>query len=239
MEIIVNANIKILGINTKMELIDFAMEVVPNNHGYAKVKIRILDGGDGKSVLKDCLNKIITIKSDAAGNDGTIFKGYISDCFVTKTQTDEIVEFELITTTIELDKKRINKSYQKISDTYGDVIKDALSEESGVCETEDKALLNKKIEKPIIRYKETSWEFVKRMASRHYASITADATTDKPTIILGTTKKDSVSEKNFSAKSYIKTVKVGDYLLRTLNDEEGKVKREDYSKYILKHRHCQ
>lgn len=150
METIVNANIKILGIDIKMELIDFSMEVVPNKHGYAKVKIRIIDGGNGSKILKDCLNKIITIKSDAAGNEGIIFKGYISDCFVNKTQTDEIVEFELITTTVELDKKRINKSYQKVSDTYEEVIKDVLAEEMGAYEAEDKASLGKSIKKPIM-----------------------------------------------------------------------------------------
>ncbi|MBQ2982940.1 MAG: hypothetical protein IJD58_12625 [Lachnospiraceae bacterium] len=234
MEAIVNGNIKILGINTEMELIDFSMEVVPNKHGYAKVKIRILDGGNGREILNDCLNKIITIKSDAADNEGIIFKGYISDCFVTKTQIDEIVEFELITTTVELDKKRMNKSYQKISDTYEDVIKDTLSEDSGVYETEDKVLLNKGIKKPIIRYKETSWEFVKRLASRHNASVTADVTTDKPTIIFGTAKKNNISEKNFSTKTYVKIVKVGDYLSRYYNDEEAKVKLDDFNKYILK-----
>ena len=63
MEAIVNGNIKILGINTEMELIDFSMEVVPNKHGYAKVKIRILDGGNGREILNNYLNKIGMVRS--------------------------------------------------------------------------------------------------------------------------------------------------------------------------------
>ena len=228
MEAIVNSSLSVLGIDEKNEILDFSMNVMTGRHGYAVLKLRMRDTGKGVNILKMSSRKIIEIKSNQTGNSGVIFKGYISDCEVNKTQSDEQVNITLISTTIDMDKKRKNKSYQKEGDRYLDIIKDTLSSVSGVCDIGDNELKSDTLKKPIIRYMETEWEFISRVASRYGIAVTPDVTADKPTVILGVVKRNSVSESDFSKKQYVKNISVGKYLYRKFNEVGSSVKLKDY-----------
>ena len=234
MESIINANISISGITEKNELMDFSMDVVPNKHGRAELKLRILDGGNSANILKMPPEKIITITSEQAGNSGVLFKGYISDCFVNKVKGDEIVNISLISTTIDMDKEKKSQSYQKQSEQYSNIIKDVLSSVSGVCEIGDNEIKSGVVEKPLIRYRETEWEFIKRIASRHRVSISPDVTADKPTVIIGAVKKNTIPEESFRSKQYIKRIKMGVFLSRKHNEENSRVSVKDFSEYELR-----
>lgn len=99
---------------------------------------------------------------------------------------------------------------------------------SGVCEIGDNELKSRTLKKPIIRYMETEWEFISRVASRYGVAVTPDVTADKPTVILGIVKKNSVSESEFNKKQYAKNISVGKYLYRKFNEEGSSVKLKDF-----------
>lgn len=227
MGIISNDSIKIDGLND-VELRDMFIEVKPNEHGYAKLSLRIKDNGKPEDVIKRLDDKMVTINSTEDGNSGILFKGYISKCTINSRESSGVINIELITTSIKLDEERVSKSYQKEEDTYAKVVDDAIKKNGGENYFYEKNVSSKKIGKPIIRYNETAWEFVKRIASRNRLQVVVDETADKPTFSVGYKEKKSVSEDKIIKSSIMSFSKMKEYLERKLNDKENTVKIADY-----------
>ncbi|MBD5135767.1 MAG: hypothetical protein HDT39_07380 [Lachnospiraceae bacterium] len=225
---ITNDCIKIEGITEKHLLLDLKMKIEPNDHGHAELLIRMVDEGRGENLLKNMENKMVTIKSTAKDNTGILFKGYMERCTVRPQLDGETVEIGLVTATIKADKERKSLSFQKKEMKYEEIIKKTASECSGVCSHMDDKIKSEQIKKPVIRYKETEWEFTGRLASRYRLQVVPDETADKPTFSIGIKKEGSAPERGFFKKEYKDFVKAGAYIERKLRDEECSASQEDY-----------
>ena len=98
-----------------------------------------------------------------------------------------------------LDRKRATQSFQKLTDKFGDVLKKSV--------TEDGAKINFKvtdrsIEKLIMRLNETSWQFIKRMASQFNAAVFTDITAEKPLVTIGLPEPKQTVEINDAQVTY-------------------------------------
>ena len=165
MGIISNDSIKISGISEEFELRDLNIMVKPNEHGCARLSIRVKNDGKPENIIKNVEDKLITIKSSEDGNSGTLFKGYIAKCCINSRESSGVVNIELVSASIKLEEEVESESYQKIEDTYENVVKGAIKKASGVNSYYEAKYALITIDKPIIRYKETAWEFIKRIAS--------------------------------------------------------------------------
>ena len=180
MAAITNDCLKIDGISEKYLIVEFNMKNQPNEHGHAAIRIRMYGDGKGKNLLKSLESKIVTVKSTAEENSGVIFKGYIQSCSVSPQIDGELVDICLITTTIKADNCYKNCSFQKKTLKYSEVVSNTMR--SGVCNYIDSRMKNEQIEKPVIRYRETEWEFIRRLSSRYYLPVISDETADRPTV---------------------------------------------------------
>lgn len=225
MEAITIDGLSIPEIGQKYLILNIEWEVVPNEHGRAKVSLRMLDDSEPENELKGIENKAISIKSKSAG---VLFKGYIEDAKIIQQRNEHVLELALMTTSIKLDKTLRSYSFQKDSLTIEDVIKEVVSDDSGICEYIDSKVKSEKINKPIIRYKESGWEFVKRIASRYWLPVFVDETADKPTVKLGIKSSGSASSEDFLAKNVQTKINLAQCISRMAKEDGSKVKREEY-----------
>ncbi|MBD5135752.1 MAG: TNT domain-containing protein [Lachnospiraceae bacterium] len=220
--------IDIDGITEKYLLLDLKLNIEPNDHGHAELLIRMVDEGRGENLLKSMENKMITIKSKAKDNTGILFKGYMESCMVRPQIDGETVEIGLVTATVKADDKLKSCSFQKEKMKYSEIIDMTAAECKGVCRYYDSGIKSKTILKPVIRYKETGWEFIKRMASRHWMQVIPDETADKPVFTVGLKQEGSAPERGFFQKEYIDFMDVGAYIERKLKEEDCSASAEDY-----------
>ena len=234
MGIISNDSIKIEGIDEKFELRDLYIEVVPNEHGKAILSIRVKDDGQPKNIIKSIKDKVVTIKSTEDGNSGTLFKGFVARCTINTVKSSGVVNIELISTSVKLDEEYDSESYQKKGESIKNIINAVANKAKGVNSFCDSKLASESLEKPIIQYKETSWEFIKRIASRYRLPVVVDETGDKPTFSIGYNKKGSASEKDFDKAKTIEFIKMIDYCTRRANEEGSTVTSNDYTGILLR-----
>ncbi|SET56962.1 hypothetical protein [Lacrimispora sphenoides] len=106
-----------------------------------------------------------------------------------------------ISASVQLDEKKTSCTFQNSNKTYAEVARDMSNLVNGkVISTTG----NEKIEKPVICYKETIWEFEKRMASLQSSYIISDVVTGRPNIWFGMRRGEEINEKDPDLKVEIK-----------------------------------
>lgn len=153
--------------------IDSSVELKTVNN----MEISILPNQHIKMVLCGILNKdadgfqaewegtdiqVIELDADQHPKD-TLFCGRIEQTYIYVENGVSQIILTAMSSTIMLDKEKKSRSYQDIQKTYGQLIRETVENVSGNVKIYSNDSLQ--IEKPIIQYKETDWEFCKRMAS--------------------------------------------------------------------------
>lgn len=99
-------------------------------------------------------------------------------------QENEVYHFSLYATTssVLLDFKPLNYFYQNARQTWAEMVRKAIRRGEGSCiATTGK----ERIRIPILQYRETPWEFARRMAAQISTVITVDSLSESPGICLG------------------------------------------------------
>lgn len=114
-----------------------------------------------------------------------LFTGYADEVSIEEQQKDYfILSLTLRAGSVLLDKKVNYRSCQNVSAMYADIVNKVAEEIPQVfvkCEIgEDKA-----IEKPLIQYGETNWEFIKRVASKRAEPVFVDEAEVEPKVYVG------------------------------------------------------
>lgn len=225
MEAITSGELKISEITGEYLVIDVNYEVTPNNHGRANVLLRMLNNSDPVNEIRNLEDKMISIKSKTAG---ILFKGYVESAQAIVYKNDSALELKLVTTSIMMDKEYKSYSFQKDDKKLCDIIYEAVKDDGGICEYIDNTVENEKIVNPVIRYEESAWVFVNRIASRYWMPVFVDEMADKPTVRVGIKGEGSASSSDFLTKSIKKKVVVENYLYRSRGDKKANVKIDDY-----------
>lgn len=137
-----------------------------NEHGVAKIAGHIADEDEDICFRKSLVEERAKILGvDEMGCEFTLFQGIISQCTIKCTDVAKMLEMELKSSSYLLDMNEHIRSFQDDSIHYNEVVNEIMSsyeKASGRIETNGAAT----IKKYLVQYKETDWEFLKRLASR-------------------------------------------------------------------------
>ena len=113
-----------------------------------------------------------------------LFKGMVSELAIRKVRDIYYIELEAISHTYRMDIERKSRSFQQKEMLYTQMIDKIITNYPGA-DSLDNAALSTKLGKSIVQYKETDWQFLKRMVSHFGAVLVPDATADGPKFWFG------------------------------------------------------
>lgn len=166
---------------------DFVLHWEINEHARFELNGILKNGCEDTVWRRDYIGTEITVTlADTIGQNGNdvLFRGVLQDVKLIRNHGVGLVRLEAASASIMLDddSQRLCRSFQDPSLNYSDVAKQTAGMGNGsvICTTE-----RKKIEKPVICYKETIWGFLKRLASRQESFLIADIKTGRPNLWFG------------------------------------------------------
>lgn len=180
MQTITYENIKVEGAPIQ-RILHLEIKHKSNEHGQA-----VVIGEADIAAAQEYANRVngkstVTIKTSAKGQPAVLFVGSVSNAGIQKQGTYARITLKLSSTSIFLDSKRNNKSFQRTGMSYEEVIKSAIQGEADIT----MQVSDKPIGSIIMQYNETNWEFTKRMAAVFGAPVITNLTTKKPHITIG------------------------------------------------------
>lgn len=183
-----------------MHVEDIEITYAPNEHGKLYLKCLLDDSINFKYSIEASTKDEITVyeeKEDENNNSEVdinnvdisksvvIFNGILENIKTTNKDGLYYIEIEGIAKSSELDMKEKSRSFQNINMTYDELIKIILNDYSGFnfiqCIGQGQA-----IGKPIFQYKETDWNFLKRVASELKSEVYCDIIDLNNTLYFGT-----------------------------------------------------
>lgn len=220
-------NLKVQGILKVSRIKGFSMILRPGEHGKAVLTAELEDSIDFMEMTSNQAGQKITILgSNEEGKQITLFSGVIKTweykCFSHHME----IKTELVTGSFLLDQRKKNRSFQDGNMTYKNIVESILSERK-----DGDAIFScgeDKIERPLIQYNETDWEFIKRLASHYQTSIIPEVTLGEPKFFFG-------MERTYKSNTIIQTdYKVGvDEKYFQLGGKESRFMKNDFMYYEI------
>ena len=140
------------------------LHVGVNEHGWAAV-----EGEAGENALEQLQGAVagreqVIMVRDETGAEQPLFAGVIRSAGLITYGGYNRFRIELQSGTIQMDQVKRSRSFQDVAQTYSQVAQRVASgyEDGAVIPTVG---LDKPLEAPVIQYRETDWEFLKRLAS--------------------------------------------------------------------------
>lgn len=112
-----------------------------------------------------------------------IYHGYIVEAEIKNAGKTSRIFLKAMTASCLLDRKIKSCSFQNTAKTYGEVVRESVQADGGQVIRNQES--DKKIENPVIRCEETTWQFAKRMAKRLGNYIIPDVETGNPNLWFG------------------------------------------------------
>lgn len=165
-----------------------------------------------------------------------LFKGIVSQMEIRSIQDIYYIEVEAVSLTQMLDVKLTSRSFQNPKMTYEDLINLVIRDYNGVIK--DEASQGRKIEKMIMQYQETDWQFLMRLASRFNTGLVSYDLTDKPKLYFGVAECEKGIDVELEDVSYRVGKKLAGYKYASENfipdvNEDDFVYYEVVSKQVL------
>lgn len=189
-----------------------------NDHARVRAVAVVPEGEEDKYINMTKTQTSIEIKSEDDSGDTILFKGIVTDIEVKAVRGVYYVIIDGVSSTFNLDLKSKRRSFQNKDMTYTSLIKEVIKDYSGA-DYIDIAAKSNKIEKFIIQYDETDWQFLKRMASHFNTGLIADASSDKPKFWFGIAQggqKGNIEQFNYSVSK-----RIADFRVSSENYIEG------------------
>ena len=140
------------------------LHVGVNEHGRA-----VVEGEAGENALEQLQGAVagreqVIMVRDESGAEQPLFAGVINSADLITYGGYNLFHIELQSGTIQMDRVKRSRSFQDVDQTYSQVAQRVASgyEDGAVIPTVG---LDKPLGVPVIQYRETDWEFLKRMAS--------------------------------------------------------------------------
>ncbi|SFR57764.1 contractile injection system protein, VgrG/Pvc8 family [Anaeromicropila populeti] len=172
-----------------IELVDVQLEERLGEHGTARI-VGILAEGEEKNAMDKLTMKVnAKILLKGRGEQKIVFSGVPTKVSIAHAGNTYHIEVTIQSYSILMDLKRKSKSFQNKSQTYTQIFQYIVSIYGG--EVKDLISNGKTQNNPHIQWKETDWEFLKRMASHFGAYIYPLIEADKPKIFVGISKTAS------------------------------------------------
>lgn len=219
-------HIKIVGLYEPVELIDLRIEKRINDH--ARLYLTgIIPPEKKDSYINESQSPVEINQTDSSGETAALFKGITTMINVKMVRNIYYLEIEGISHTYELDVKLKRRSFQNKDMQYTQLIEKVIEDYTDVFYI-DKAADSSRLEKFIIQYDETDWEFLKRMASHFNTGLVPDITSDKPKFWFGI--PEGVKEEKVEKCYYSVMKSVSDFRNSSENYKNG-LDEKDFIKY--------
>lgn len=147
-----------------------------------------------------------------------LFKGIVSKITVKAVQGIYYLDVEAVSYTYNMDIKLNSRSFQNKNMTYRELVSQVTSSYKGA-DTIFTVPENKSIEKLIIQYNETDWQFLKRIASEFNTGLVAGGIYDSPKFYFGI--PDSANSVNLDNYNYTVSKKISDFRSSSENYIDG------------------
>lgn len=169
-----------------LHILELRIEQKVNEHGWARIVCEV-DPQKAQEMVEQITEEETC---SIVGDHKVLFCGVFAKLEVKHSAETALLEIELESTSKILDYAYEQRSYQQSSATYGDVMQKAVERQKGqlIMKAEDKTIPGL-----IVQYKETIWEFVKRMALECGASVITDNRAAKPKVYVGIPDYEEVS----------------------------------------------
>ena len=113
-----------------------------------------------------------------------LFKGFVTEVAVRSVHDIYYIELEAVSQTFRLDIQRKSRSFQDTSMKYSELIDLVLASYPG-SDSIDNASMSTSLENFVLQYKETDWQFLKRMASHFGSVLVAEVAASSPKLWFG------------------------------------------------------
>ncbi|BCJ95524.1 hypothetical protein acsn021_30930 [Anaerocolumna cellulosilytica] len=159
-----------------------------------------------------------------------IFCGTVTDVRVANEGSIKELFVTVLSKTYLLDIYKVSKSYQNTSLSYKALIQGVLKNTQ-----EAKAIISEELNNStgefILQYKETDWEFIKRMSARTYLGLIPEITSTAPRFYIG--PREGGSAKEIEVLEYTAWKNIKEYQINQKNYISG-INESDYITYIVK-----
>lgn len=197
-------NIRVIGGFGLLRLENLTIDIEANQHGKAHFSgiVREEVGfTDLEEPTEGQVIEIVQIDENGEKVQPSLFTGVVTHVAITQEAGFYHVETDLLSGTYLLDYQKKSRSFQDVTMTYADVVRTVLGDMEHAHAIfsvgEDVA-----IEKPVIQYEETDWEFIKRLASHFETVIVPEVTEIMPRLWFGPRQGEetiSLEEEDYNA----------------------------------------
>lgn len=214
-----------------LSLLDLNMNIQPNHHGIITIRGFVSSDEQFKSVEQPLTGEMLSIRElDENGNvlNEPVFRGIIRSSSITEINEHYVAEVTALSATCLLDQKKKSRSFQEVTMSYADVVSAILAE------TLDAAAIfpegkNRTIDKPLIQYEETDWQFIKRLASHFNSALIPDCRVGNPFFWFG--MRENGEPCNFSENEYEFKI---DQKFFDMGGKEAGWRKSDFSFYQVR-----
>ncbi len=170
------------------------LEYVKTVNEHAKLYVRgILKEGEEDSLIRQQWDDM-PVKLIQAGV--TLFCGVAADVGVICENGVYYLEAEALSWTVKLDRVEKKRSFQEHGRGYDSIVNQIAAEFGGLAKCVAPA---KQIENLLLQYRETDWEFLKRIASHSNSVLVPDPAEEKPAFSFGVADGESYVEETEKA----------------------------------------
>jgi hypothetical protein len=200
------------------EILSMDIHVAPNEHATAAIRGAIDDGLMDAFRSAARSDKVVSVThTDEDGKSVTLFVGSIDGVWFPNENGRRVLDLKLVSGSKLMDATAHTRTYQDAAMTYGDILA-SFGYYSGYSFSmrvgEDAA-----IGSLVAQYKETDWEFVKRLASHFNAIVVPDYVSEGVGYFFGLPEKSSGS--GVDSSRYSEGKDIGEFVGKSMNDVAG------------------
>lgn len=169
----------------------FSFQHYPNQHPRANICAYLKKDADIEKVFENLENKIVSVLYKKDEKEKKIFTGYVENTKIVQQGLEYYeLNLELIGVSSVLDFEKKEKSFQNTENTHRQIVDKVLHDTYNppIVWKDNK---EQKIGMPVMQYKETDWEFIKRMVSIYHIPVITNLTSEKVVLSAGVSGKEA------------------------------------------------
>lgn len=169
----------------------FSFQHYPNQHPKANICAYLKKKTEIEKVFDKMEKKIISVLYKKGEKEKKIFTGYVENIKIVQQGLEYYeLKLELIGVSSVLDFEKKEKSFQNTENTHRQIVDKVLHNTYNlpIVWKDNK---EQKIGMPVIQYKETDWEFIKRMVSIYHVPVITNLTSEKVVLSAGVSEKEA------------------------------------------------
>ncbi len=210
-------------------ILELELRKKANEHASLRVRGVLKEGEEDRMVHEDWDERPIKLTEDGT----PLFCGVALEVGTVCENGIWYLEAEAVSWTVKLDREMKKRSFQEHGLSYNSIVSQLAQEAAGTAKCNAP---EKKVENLLLEYRETDWEFLKRLASHSGSVLVADAAASQPSFSFGVEEGKEYQDEAGEEGDFAVKKKVARY--RRLSQEEFPFQETDAVEYTLKTDHA-